>query len=364
MRLRALAAILLPVIICSAALTGCSSTELEERNFPLAAYVDITDEGYKMQLGFEQLKDVSSDGSDKENNTSADATGTDGYALFQEAQTSYPGEMDYNHMKALILGEALIEDDAKRTELLSYLEEQNVIARNTLLFVSGEDMSDMMGMQEKLKEAVGIYLDTLIASDKQLKDRAAVTLGSMFQAQHNNDENLWIPYLTLGEEEILFSDYYLMQGKRAKGILSRQTGEAALLSEHKLQEYAYVLEDGAAIRLSNFQCEYALETQDSPNAEQPLTEVIRIRAEAKRMDQRMETVEDQKELQRQAQRQMEQWMQQQADLLAQADVDISNSYYRLGGYGREVYDDYQNDWQGYRRDLNIRFEWEVRPVSR
>lgn len=361
MRLRLLAGILVPVLTCSVMLSGCSSTELEERNFPLAAYVDVDENGYKMQLGFEQLKDVSSDGSDKENNTSAEASGVDGYALFHDAQTAYPGEMDYNHMKALILGETLIQDDTKRTELLSYLEEQNVIARNTLLFVCGEDMSELMGMQEKLKEAVGTYLDSLIASDRQLKDRAAATLGSLFQVQHNNDENLWIPYLTLGEEEIVFSDYYLMQGKQAKGILSRQTGEAALLSEHKLQEYAYVLEDGTALKLSGFQCEYELQTA----ADQKMTEVIRIRADAKRMDQRMETVEEQKELQQQTQRQLEQWMQSQADqLLTEKDVDISNSFYRLGGYAREVFEEYRSNWRQYRRDLRIRFEWEIKAVSR
>lgn len=371
-------AVLTALGIFASALSGCSSTELEERNFPLAAYIDVTEDGYEMELGFEQLKEISSGSSDKENNTTARASGADGYELFQEAQVSYPGEMDYNHMKALVLGEDLIRDEEKRTELLSYLEEQNVIARNTLLFVSSEDMTEFMGMQEQLKEAVGTYLDALIASDEQLKDNSATTLGSLFQAQHNENENLWIPYLTLGEQEIVFSDYFLMQGRQAKGTLSRHTGEAALLTEHKLQEYAVTLEDGEALLLSQFRCEYELQrTEDAVavhsgegqlyggGSAAPLTQVIRIRAEAKRMDSRMQTVEEQKEVQRQAEQQLEHQMNELAGgLLEQKDIDISNSYYRLGGYDREAYWDYADDWRGYRRDLQIRYEWEITAVSR
>lgn len=39
-------------------LGGCGNTELEERNFPLAAAVTLTKENYQMAFGFEQLKNV------------------------------------------------------------------------------------------------------------------------------------------------------------------------------------------------------------------------------------------------------------------------------------------------------------------
>lgn len=372
MRDRVKAALLALGTLSSVLLGGCSSTDLEERNFPLAAYIDLSEDGYGMELGFQQLGEISAANSDKENITSAAVEGADGYELFRAAQTGYPGEMDYNHMKALILGEDLMRDAEKRTELLSYLEEQNVIARNTLIFVSSEDMSELMGMQADLKEAVGTYLDTLIASDEQLKDNAAATLGSLFQGRHNDNENLWIPYLTLGDGEIVFSDYFLMQGQQAKGVLSRQTGEAALLTEHKLQEYAVTLRDGEALLLSGFRCEYELLRTEDGKADEngsgdsgaPLTQVVRIRAEAKRMDSRMQTSWEQEEVQREAERQLEQRMEELSGRLLEQDIDISNSFYRLGGYDREAYWDYRDDWSGYRKDLRIRYEWDIRAVSR
>ena len=45
---------------------GCGNTELEERNFPLAAAVTLTKENYQMAFGFEQLKDVADEKSEKE----------------------------------------------------------------------------------------------------------------------------------------------------------------------------------------------------------------------------------------------------------------------------------------------------------
>lgn len=47
-------------------LGGCGNTELEERNFPLAAEVTLTKENYQMAFGFEQLKDVADEKSKKE----------------------------------------------------------------------------------------------------------------------------------------------------------------------------------------------------------------------------------------------------------------------------------------------------------
>ena len=52
-------------------LGGCGNTELEERNFPLAAEVTLTKENYQMAFGFEQLKDVADEKSEKENEKTA-----------------------------------------------------------------------------------------------------------------------------------------------------------------------------------------------------------------------------------------------------------------------------------------------------
>ena len=87
---------------------GCGNTELEERNFPLAAAVTLTKENYQMAFGFEQLKDVADEKSEKENTSVLLAEGKDCMELFLHADGENPGEMDYNHLKALILNRSLL----------------------------------------------------------------------------------------------------------------------------------------------------------------------------------------------------------------------------------------------------------------
>lgn len=65
-------------------LGGCGNTELEERNFPLAVAVTGTEENYQMAFGFEQLKDVADEKSEKENTSVLLAEGKDCMELFFE----------------------------------------------------------------------------------------------------------------------------------------------------------------------------------------------------------------------------------------------------------------------------------------
>ena len=51
-RIVTIVSVIFLAVLC---LGGCGNTELEERNFPLAAAVTLTRENYQMAFGFEQL---------------------------------------------------------------------------------------------------------------------------------------------------------------------------------------------------------------------------------------------------------------------------------------------------------------------
>ena len=127
-------------------LGGCGNTELEERNFPLAAAVTLTKENYQMTFGFEQLKNVADEKSEKENTSVLLAEGKDCMELFLHADGENPGEMDYNHLKALILNRSLLENEKQLGAFLGYLEEENLFSRNTLLFVTEDEQDQVMEM--------------------------------------------------------------------------------------------------------------------------------------------------------------------------------------------------------------------------
>jgi hypothetical protein len=359
-------------------LGGCGNTELEERNFPLAAAVTLTKENYQMAFGFEQLKDVADEKSEKENTSVLLAEGKDCMELFLHADGENPGEMDYNHLKALILNRSLLEDEKRLGAFLGYLEEENLFSRNTLLFVTEDEPDQVMEMDTVLKEPVGTYLNERIASDERFKDSEAVTLGSLFRIWENENENLWIPYINCAEDKMILEKYYLMQGRMAAGKVDRETGELALLSEQKMKSYSISLEDAESVTLSNLCCSYAFTEQNGQ-----VTETVTIKADGKyqgnrellqktkHRDEKLEDLhtdsQDENAL-LEVEAEIEQTLEEKMDAMTEKlqqnqNADGTNSYYKLGAYARDIYLQFQKDWSGYRKNLTVEYHWDVTLVT-
>ena len=357
-------------------LGGCGNTELEERNFPLAAAVTLTKENYQMAFGFEQLKDVADEKSEKENTSVLLAEGKDCMELFLHADGENPGEMDYNHLKALILNRSLLEDEKRLGAFLGYLEEENLFSRNTLLFVTEDEPDQVMEMDTVLKEPVGTYLNERIASDERFKDSEAVTLGSLFRIWENENENLWIPYINCAEDKMILEKYYLMQGRMAAGKVDRETGELALLSEQKMKSYSISLEE--SVTLSNLCCSYAFTEQNGQ-----VTETVTIKADGKyqgnrellqktkHRDEKLEDLhtdsQDENAL-LEVEAEIEQTLEEKMDAMTEKlqqnqNADGTNSYYKLGAYARDIYLQFQKDWSGYRKNLTVEYHWDVTLVT-
>ncbi len=359
-------------------LGGCGNTELEERNFPLAAAVTLTKENYQMAFGFEQLKDVADEKSEKENTSVLLAEGKDCMELFLHADGENPGEMDYNHLKALILNRSLLEDEKRLGAFLGYLEEENLFSRNTLLFVTEDEPDQVMEMDTVLKEPVGTYLNERIASDERFKDSEAVTLGSLFRIWENENENLWIPYINCAEDKMILEKYYLMQGRMAAGKVDRETGELALLSEQKMKSYSISLEDAESVTLSNLCYSYAFTEQNGQ-----VTETVTIKADGKyqgnrellqktkNRDEKLEDLhtdsQDENAL-LEVEAEIEQTLEEKMDAMTEKlqqnqNADGTNSYYKLGAYARDIYLQFQKDWSGYRKNLTVEYHWDVTLVT-
>lgn len=374
-RIMAIVSMIFLAVLC---LGGCGNTELEERNFPLAAAVTLTKENYQMAFGFEQLKDVADEKSEKENTSVLLAEGKDCMELFLHADGENPGEMDYNHLKALILNRSLLEDKKRLGEFLGYLEEENLFSRNTLLFVTEDEPDQVMEMDTVLKEPVGAYLNERIASDEHFKDSEAVTLGSLFRIWENENENLWIPYINCAEDKMILKKYYLMQGRMAAGKVDRETGELALLSEQKMKSYSISLKDAESVTLSNLCCSYAFTEQNGQ-----VTETVTIKADGKyqgnrellqKTKHRDEKLEDlhtdsqDKNALLEVEAEIEQTLEEKMDAMTEKlqqnqNADGTNSYYKLGAYARDIYLQYQKDWSSYRKNLTVEYHWDVTLVT-
>lgn len=327
----------------SVLLSGCSSTELEERNFPLAAAVTWEETGgYQMALGFQRVSDVADRKTEKENRANIAAAGTNSYELFEEADARNPGKMDYNHIKALVIGQKLLFYPEQLADFLDFVEQQNVIARSTLLFTCKETPEELMACGENLEDNVGNYLKDLITSSQDHKSSAAVTLGDLLKAYHNQDEILMIPEIEIGSGQPVIAGYEVFCGFAPTGYLTSEQGEQLLLSCGELLRYGISMEDGSLIQLSDIHCQYEIRGNGAQ-----VEETVFVTGSIKRFTGEIpENMEElfAGELTKRAQEQ-----------LREQGIDLTNSYYKLGGYDRAAYARYASDYPAYLENLRIQY---------
>lgn len=349
--------------------SGCESTELEERKFPLVIAVDkkslgAEEEGgnlssFQISMGFQNLAEVADEKAKDAGSAPTKTEEMSWYEAFEESDASSPKMMDYNHLKAIILSRELLEDKEMLEELLDFVKEQEVFARNTLLFTSESEAANILELEGELDLPVGTWLEEMAAGNTELKDPAIVTLGSLLNEYENRMENLYIPVLEAAEDTIRIDQYYVISAYENCGIVSKDAYRHAMLAEGKMEQYDTDLDGGEAIRLKEIRTQKSYQRLDDEIQLQ-----IDLRAEAKLLNGTIANAKEQEELKKKIEEQLTRELQNEADLLLfEMQVDMANSFYSLGGYERELYQKYKEDIGNYRNHLRLKILTEITPVT-
>ncbi len=177
--------ICLLVILASFLLAGCSSTELEERCFPMAVMVEM--ENGKVTY----------------------------YASFKEEKTENVDRLnkipDYNHLKVLVLEEDLLEQQNQYNAMLDKLAETEEFPRNTYVCVV-DDVDDLFELEKNITEDLGSYLEEYLKKHEEKKDRL-LTLGDLMDEKENQSMVLYLPYLEAEENFVEWKGYMNTSGK-------------------------------------------------------------------------------------------------------------------------------------------------------
>ena len=346
--------------------SGCSSTELESRNFPMVITVDAGNESFDVAMGFQNLAEIADEKAEDEGTEPIGIEQKNWQSAFSEGDEEHPKTMDYNHVKALILSQEILENDRLLGEFLEYMERQEVFARNTLLFTSDGNAADLLKLEGNLELSLGMYLEEMMTNQNEMKSRAVVTLGNLLNEYRNQMENVYIPVLKEQDGRPKIIEYYVLCGGKGAGTIDRESYKLAMLLEGKLNQYK--IENGvtsklihygdAAILLDRISTNYTYEkTEDGVLAKTVVT------AEARLQNGRIATSEEQKQLKKEIEKQLL----RQTDTLVKLNLwekqlDLTNSYYRLGGYRRELYEIYQSDRTAYANDLTLDISYNITPV--
>lgn len=165
-------------------MTGCSTTELEERSFPMLVAIGVEDGSVTYKDAFPKEDDTGKLGAK---------------------------EKDYNHLKVLVLEEDLLEQQKLYESTLNEIAEKEVFPRNTYVCAM-DDIDELFEMEKEISQDLGTYLEEYLKSHEEKKDRL-LTLGDLLDEQANQLFVLYLPYLDVEENKLEWNGYVNTSGK-------------------------------------------------------------------------------------------------------------------------------------------------------
>ncbi len=338
-------------IVCL--LSGCSTMELENRKFPLAMGIDKKENSCQISYKFQDLSKVADENAVSSSGTDFYIEDKDFFTGISKYANNTNKMMDYNHMKALVLSEDFMEDASSLAMFLQVCQKEDLIARNTLLFVS-ENAAEILSLDKNLDTAIGSYLEEMMESRDDYKLKTTVTLGDFYNESANKEQLLLIPVL---EEEgglPIIRKYYAFSCGVPKGEISVQEAVLSYLCQGSIKKLAFTLEDKTPVTVNR------IKVTNNFMGDKKLVYFTKIRLEVA-VEKDMDTgsrkgVELKKQIETLF---LNQLTASARTLLEDSGIDMTNSFYQLGRYDGKKYEQYRNDSQGYLDHLEIQFEVDV-----
>lgn len=165
-------------------MVGCSTTELEERSFPMLVAIEYENGGVTYKNAFPKEDDMGKMGAKQK---------------------------DYNHLKVLVLEDELLETKNAYESVISELAEKEIFPRNTYVCAL-DDVEDLFEIEKKISQDLGTYLEEYLKLHEEDKGRL-LTLGDLIDEQANHSFILYMPYLDVEENVVVWKGYVNTSGK-------------------------------------------------------------------------------------------------------------------------------------------------------
>lgn len=333
-------------------LQGCNVAELEDKAFPVLLNIRDQDDFQNVWLNHE-----------------------------------YAGnkEVDYNHLKVVLIERSFLEKEAEVEDMLSMLEQEKEVPWNA--YVMTTESCDRLAQTEgKLDTLLGNYLEELLENTSGIDQKAYPTLGMLYEERVNHLETLYIPFVDIeGEQSGAVEDdtekpqitaYEVWKRGRAAGLVDTDTARAAFFTQNFADDYTlqlapelYVKVDAASCRVKETEkigagglteqivtvtvtgegeiLSGTVSARENPaNAEAGNTETNITNTSYEKMTREKEQIINTR---------MEDYLNAIASHALEKEIDITNSYRNLGADNRTWYFKYQNTPAAYEKDIKIQY---------
>lgn len=358
-------------------LQGCNVAELEDKAFPVLLNIRDQDDFQNVWLNHE-----------------------------------YAGnkEVDYNHLKVVLIERSFLEKEAEVEDMLSMLEQEKEVPWNA--YVMTTESCDRLAQTEgELDVLFGNYLEELLENTSGIDQKAYPTLGMLYEERANHLETLYIPFVDIeGEQSGAVQDdtekeeqsatvwddtekeeeeqqpvmtgkpqitaYEVWKRGRAVGLVDTDTARAAFFTQNFADDYTlqlapelYVKVDAASCRVKETEkigagglteqivtvtvtgegeiLSGTVSASENPaNSEAGNTETNITNTSYEKMTRKKEQIINTR---------MEDYLNATASHALEKEIDITNSYRNLGADNRTWYFKYQNTPAAYEKDIKIQY---------
>ncbi len=352
-------------------LCGCESVELEQRSFPLAVGIDLqkTEAGGKkknqnaeledraliVSFDFPDLAQISEKGKTTDTAMGLSLEGMDMYHVEKSYENNTNRVLDYNHMKAIVLGQNMFEDQRQLRSLLLAWEQREASARNTSLLIGSESAAKILSLTDETEGSMGKYLEEMLESQKDFKQNKIATIGDLMNQWHNQDELLLIPVLTEQGNRPVITKYAAVLNFSYRGMITVEEAMEVFFCQGLLKKFTVEPAKNEVVEISGIQVSLDIKKQkDTP------TVTVSISGKGKLKTGQVSSTQQQYQLEQKIERHLIANLQDTAKKLKEKfGMDMTNSYLSLGGFDRELYQVYENLPDMYNEKVEQIFEVDI-----
>lgn len=308
-------------------LQGCNVAELEDKAFPVLLNIRDQDDFQNVWLNHE-----------------------------------YAGnkEVDYNHLKVVLIERSFLEKEAEVEDMLSMLEQEKEVPWNA--YVMTTESCDRLAQTEgELDVLLGNYLEELLENTSGIDQKAYPTLGMLYEERANHLETLYIPFVDIeGEQPGAVEDdtekpqitaYEVWKRGRAAGLVDTDTAREAFFTQNFADDYTLQLAPELYVKVNTASCRVKETEKIGAGGLTEQIVTVTVTGEGEILSGTVSASEKEQLLNTR----MEDYLNAIAAHALEKEIDITNSYRNLGADNRTWYFKYQNTPAAYEKDIKIQY---------
>lgn len=308
-------------------LQGCNVAELEDKAFPVLLNIRDQDDFQNVWLNHE-----------------------------------YAGnkEVDYNHLKVVLIERSFLEKEEEVEDMLSMLEQEKEVPWNA--YVMTTESCDRLAQTEgELDVLLGNYLEELLENTSGIDQKAYPTLGMLYEERANHLETLYIPFVDIeGEQPGAVEDdtekpqitaYEVWKRGRAAGLVDTDTARAAFFTQNFADDYTLQLAPELYVKVDAASCRVKETEKIGAGGLTEQIVTVTVTGEGEILSGTVSASEKEQLLNTR----MEDYLNAAATHALEKETDITNSYRNLGADNRTWYFKYQNTPAAYEKDIKIQY---------